>query len=312
MELMSVRKDSLLIAYVLLAIGMSACGSNSDVLVDPASLGPVPETWVVDAGTRITFAVSSSTLIMPDGTWRTYLPGGVTATSNDGLTWSAVTKVGLTESETFGGAVVRLSSGTFVMIYEAGRTFSSLTGGKFFRATSTDGIKFTKTSGSGTSGAVIEPLNSSSFVSVPEIVILPDGKLRLYFVGSDGNRMESALSSDLGLSWTREGLIEISGMASDRTQVDPDVIILSNGSYRLYFTAPTSGRSLSNKRIYSATSTDGRTFLLDAGERIGVSDGSMDNVDPDVVKLSNGKLRMYYGFKANEQSTYDLKSATTQ
>lgn len=295
-------------ALMLLA---SACSGGSDV-VAVTELGPVPETWIAEAGTRITFVASATTLALPDGTFRMFIPGGGTATSTDGVTWGFVTKISFPETETFGGAALRLSDGTFVMIYEAGRTISSLTGGKFFRATSTDGVKFTKTPGAGTTGAVFEPSGSTSLISVPDLIVLPDGRWRMYFVGYDGNRMESAVSTDLGMTWTKEGLIEIAGMESSRTQVDPDVILLANGKFRLYFTAPVSGRSLSNKRIYSATSSDGRTFLLDAGERIGVADGTADNVDPDVVALPGGKLRMYYGFKTASQLNYDLKSAVTQ
>lgn len=295
----------------ILVLLTSACGGGTDA-VDVVQLGPVPEIWAAEAGTRVAFVASACTIVLPDGTFRMYMPGGGTATSADGLTWGFVTKITLPESETFGGSVLRMSDGTFVMLYEAGRTISSLTGGKFFRATSTDGVKFTKTSGTGTTGAVFEPSGTTTLISVPDLIVLPDGRWRMYFVGSDGNRMESAVSSDLGMSWSKEGLIEIAGMESSRTQVDPDVIRLASGGYRLYFTAPTSGRSLSNKRIYSATSADGRTFLLDAGERIGVADGTADNVDPDVVALPNGKLRMYYGFKSGTQLNYDLKSAITQ
>jgi hypothetical protein len=248
---------------------------------------------------------------MPDGTWRTYLPLGSTFSSADGLVWANRKDIIFPENPTFNPAVIRLASGTFVMIYEAGHTASSLSGSKFYRATSTDGISFTKTSGSGTGGAVLEPA-SSEVVSVPDLILLSDGRLRMYYVGGDGNAMYSAVSSDLGLSWTKEGRVSISGMSSDRTQVDPDIISLASGGFRLYFTAPLSGRSLSNKRIYSATSTDGRTFLLDAGERIGVPDGTTDNVDPDVVVIAGGKLRMYYGSKPNESAQYDLKSAVTQ
>ena len=66
---------------------------------------------------------------------------------------------------------------------------------------------------------------------------------------------------------------------------------------------------LSNKRIISATGTDGRTFTLESGERVAATNLTDDRVDPDVVLLSTGKYRMFFGFSTT--GTYDLKSATS-
>jgi hypothetical protein len=45
----------------------------------------------------------------------------------------------------------------------------------------------------------------------------------------------------------------------------------------------------------SASSIDGINFIVDEGKRIQSSPGNNMVVDPDVVKLPDGKYRMYYG-----------------
>lgn len=290
----------------------AACGSENTVTDPDVTLGPVPETWVAEAGARFSVGTSSSTIVLPDGTFRLYLPLGDTFKSTDGLVWASRSVVVLPETM-YNPAVVRMSNGTYVMIYESNRALELPAGARFYRATSTDGINFTKTLGSGTNGAVMMPgSGSNAFVSVPDIAVLPDGRWRIYFVGGDGYQIETAVSTDLGLSWTKEGLVAIAGMSSGRAQVDPDILVLSNGSLRLYFAASPTGKDLNNHSIYSATSTDGRNFLLDSGVRIGVANTSVGNADPDVVVLPNGKLRMYYGYRASSTALFELHSAITQ
>lgn len=272
----------------------------------------ITENWQIEAGIRISPGVSSSTLQMPDGSFRTWLPGIKTYASADGLTWddgAFVTGLSGASGDFLSNpSVLRLGDGTYIMIYEGSPRAGSSGSRRLFRATSPDAINWTKVNGAGTAGAVMDPQSGDNgFLSVPDMILLSDGSIRIYFVAG-GDHTESAQSTDNGATWTREGRITISGLSTSRWDVDPDIIRLSNGSYRLYFAAGLSA-GLSNKRIYSARSTDGLTFTLEAGERIGVPSGAADNVDPDVILLSNGTYRMYFGRFLSAGQAYELWSA---
>jgi hypothetical protein len=288
---------------------IAACGGESPT--DPVTLNPVTEVWVEEAGNRLPLGTSSTTMRMSDGTWRMWLPVSQTYTSTDGLTWVNRATVALPDNPNWNSSVVRYADGTFVMIYEANRVSNNDPhGARFYRATSTNGVAWTKSTGALANGAVMVPESSdANFLGVPELTLLADGRVRMYYV-TFGDRMASAISADRGLTWTREGDLTIAGL-NGALAVDPDVIVLADGRFRLYFTGPGKAGELRNKSIWSATSSDGRSFVLDAGKRLAVTDAQMDYVDPDVVVLPNGKLRMYYGFKPNESSQYALRSAIT-
>ncbi len=181
---------------------------------------------------------------------------------------------------------------------------------RFYRALSSDGLHFAKTAGALTSGAVLLPeSDESDFVSVPELIRVDAHTLRIYFVAK-GDHTESARSLDEGMTWIREGDLVIQGLSSGQWVVDPDLMALVGGQFRLFFVTPPDGvAGLSNKRIKSALSSDGLTFVLETGDRVGVENGQQDLVDPDVVQLTDGTYRMYFGKTEGTGGTYDLKSA---
>lgn len=77
---------------------------------------------------------------------------------------------------------------------------------------------------------------------------------------------------------------------------DADVVNLGNGKYRMYYAIQpeVSGHKF---EVFSATSTDGKTWKQETGER------KQFATFPDVIKLPNGKWRMYY------QNANSIKSA---
>jgi hypothetical protein len=267
--------------------------------------------WTVEPGTRVASASAPATLVLPDGSYRMYLPGLETRSSRDGLTWSAPQRLALTEPGEFlrNPAVVRHKDGTYVMIYEGvkdERLPSRVT--RFYRAVSSDGVAFAKTAGKGAHGAVLEPGDGDgSFLSAPDMLALPDGSLRLYFNTADGARVESAVSKDDGLTWTREGAVTIAGLGAGIKAADPDVLRMADGTFRLFFAAGDSGKP--NPRIVSATSSDGRSFTLDSGERLTPADSATFLEDPEVVLLPSGDYRLYFAEAASADAPRSLKSA---
>lgn len=271
------------------------------------------DTWTIEVGTRVASKTSTSTIRLTDNTFRSFAQGlGTTAittmTSADGLTWSAEQTVLTRNPNEYlrNPAILRLTDGTHLLVFESvvGGTPPSLAGGvsRFYRATSSDGVTFTRTL-----AAALEPIASDkNFLSVPELIQISSSTMRLYYVAG-GEFTESAVSSDNGITWTREGRISINGLPSANWVVDPDVVLTDDGRYRLFFATAADGVSgLLNKRIRSATSVDGRTFTLETGDRLaGVAD---DFADPDVVRLSDGRYRMYVGSTPIGGPT-DLKSA---
>ena len=132
-------------------------------------------------------------------------------------------------------------------------------------------------------------------VSSPEVVRLPDGTYRMYYTGHqtqnvyDNYRILSATSSD-GINWTQELGIRINndGQYDSRYAYAPDIIVLPDGTYRMYYTGLVSG---SWYRILSAVSSDGLSWTKESGVRI---PPAFNVTSGDTIILSDGTYRMYY------------------
>ncbi|MCX7750946.1 MAG: hypothetical protein N2320_05360 [Candidatus Bipolaricaulota bacterium] len=118
-----------------------------------------------------------------------------------------------------------------------------------------------------------------AFVPVdPDVVELPDGRIRMYFLGSPvppgGNTVYSAISTD-GLHFVLEP-----GPRFRAPEIfDPSVVRLPDGRYRMYLNQ--------NGDITSATSSDGLRFIADPGVRI--PRGGV----PGAIVLPDGTVRLY-------------------
>jgi hypothetical protein len=157
------------------------------------------------------------------------------------------------------------------------------TGGGAFQdqtwyATSTDGLTW----GQGTLLA--------EKASVPE-VLRAKGVLWAYwvdFTAMTGPNMEKigvAKSAD-GKTWEKLGNVKFANLGS-KVPVDPDVVELEDGRFRLYFydIAVQQG----DHPIYSAISSDGINFAIEEGVRF----KAQNIFDPDVVRLKDGRWRMF-------------------
>jgi len=285
---------------------MSAPSSSEPASVSPSS--PLTLThsgswypaahfvWTADAGIRLEDATVPSILRLEDGRFRLYYggPGGIlSAISQDGLNFTKEAGVRVS-SGSAGSAEMIVSDPTPVKLKD-GRVrmyYKGATGGggpgqavhSIFSAISTDGLRFEK------EGIRIDSQKTpdGGWASVPEAILLPDGKVRIYYVsdGDDvGHGIVSAISED-GLNFTREGPV-LSGF------VDPAVIGLNAGEYLMLavaFPMSSKGRLTdAQPGIYSFTSRDGVNF----SNRQPVLPGE-NNIDPAIVEVASGIYRVYY------------------
>jgi len=77
------------------------------------------------------------------------------------------------------------------------------------------------------------------------------------------------------------------GFAIEGTYADADVIQIADSKWRMYYATQPEVQG-NNLEVYSSTSTDGKTWTREAGTRKTMA------TFPDVIKLSDGRYRMYY------------------
>lgn len=134
--------------------------------------------------------------------------------------------------------------------------------------------------------------------SVPFVIILPDGRFRLYYCSVSG--IVSAISSD-GLSFTREPGVRLqgTGRTGDPEPIvcDPSVLRLDDGRWRMYYKGADrpGGPGFANHRAFSAISEDGLTFQREGlrYDPVGTIDNGWASV-PEVIRTFDGRFRMYY------------------
>lgn len=303
------------------AVTVTNPDSTSAGLANGFTVSDPPAEWTKET---LTFSgspeplTSTCTILMPDNTtYRMYYvgSGGIwSTTSSDGIVWSSPATTTVSDSGAQNPSVLRLVDGTYLMIYGI-QTTEPMTE-RLFRATSTDGITFTEQTGSLTGGAVLlAESDEDDFVSVPELIQLADGSIRLYFVASTTNsNVHTAVSTDNGATWTREGQIDISGGSTGGQINDPDVVKLADGTYQLFFTTPPADQAIGALRIRSAVSTDGRNFVLESGSRVIPSSTVDALMDPDtiLIKGTTDQYRLYYGGNLVGGGPDDLRALFSQ
>lgn len=117
----------------------------------------------------------------------------------------------------------------------------------------------------------------------PGSMITPTGQVRLIFTGPSGV-MKSALSSDgntFSLDNSFTSPFPLVGIG------EQEIVASPTGGFRMF--------ARQDGKVYSATSTDGAVWTQEAGVRFdGSSMGLTTITGPSVVRLSNGKYRMYF------------------
>ncbi len=278
------------------------------------------EEWTKESGIRIDVGGTYdsnyayiSDVVKISGGYRMYYTGYdgstlriLSATSSDGVSWTKDSGVRLSPGGEFNvdaiasPDVIKLDSGSYRMYY------MGVAGGApnhyILSATSSDGLTWTKESGYRlTTGGTYD----SGQVHNPEVIKLDDGTYRMYYFGSESGssayRILSATSSD-GLTWTKESGVRIERDSTSDQVCYPDVIRLSDGSYRMYY-------SKSGGNILSATSSDGLTLTKESGTRISKG-GTYDSTAyaSNTITLDDGSKRMYYS--GYDGGYYRILSAT--
>lgn len=149
-------------------------------------------------------------------------------------------------------------------------------------ARSTDGVHFTA------SGEVLTDQGN-----VPDVVVEPNGTIRVYYIaqsveaGKDENTV-TAISNDNGATWTFRKLI-YKNWPQPRDPSDPDLVLLDDGTYRMYYTSSINNNTGKPKLgIVYADSPDGITFTYQ-----GIALQSDSNVIDSTTFYYDGLWHMY-------------------
>lgn len=242
-------------------------------------------TWKVDSGSRASGILGgpSRVIVLPDGRYRLYHNGTgglLSSTSANGLDF--VPDPGIRLGFGTDPAVIYLKEGGYRFLYSQGPQGNQV----LKSALTQDGLTFVLESGERYRPAA----QDAGFIQVPHAVKLADGRWRLYYVadwfGSGGsknvNNTRSAVSSDEGLTWTSEVGSELTGAQT----IDPDVVHVEGGEFRLYYKK--------GNRFFGIPSVDGSSFPQFTETSKEVLD-AQDRVDPTVLVLPDGTIRMFFG-----------------
>jgi len=160
------------------------------------------------------------------------------------------------------------------------------------------------TSASGTDGLSFTPDKTIliSHGSVPSAVLAPDGRILLYYVDASEimkkipETTAVAVSTDVGTTFSQADMV-IDGNPSDKA-LDPSVVIMPDGTYRLYYYASDKqpAAQTAAHEIRTAISEDGIAFTDE-----GVAFLWPGLVDPDV--WWNGTVWQMYVYSIAEGDT---------
>ena len=150
-------------------------------------------------------------------------------------------------------------------------------------ATSSDGLSWVKNN-----------IIIADQASVPDAILDSEGNIRIYYVDwYNGHVISVALSHD-GTNWIYKKVTiqgEVAGSQSGISPVDPDIVLLPDGRYRLYY--------MHAGKIYSAVSNYGINFVKEDGVRY---QHETTVYDPDVVKIGD-VWRMFVSLGLKNLST---------
>ena len=155
------------------------------------------------------------------------------------------------------------------------------------------GFRYFKTNNGGQTWTMdFEPLNNMSTMGGvdPEVLLGSDGKVWIYYFGSNNTRGDPARnqpddtwrillakSNDEGKTFVEKGIV----YQENQSLTDPFVLRLNDGSYRMYISRGAS--------VFSALSKDGTRFSVESGMRIEKGKGGV----PGALLMSNGSTIIF-------------------
>lgn len=191
-------------------------------------------------------------------------------------------------------AIIRQPDGSLRMYYVRNKEKKSQPKGPpqsdIYSAVSDDGLNW-----SDDPGIRIKGDDTGGFASVPDVVNIGSGKLRMYYVGFNSQKtvdyIFTATSTD-GLAWTRE-----SGRRLPGHYVDPAVVKRGSKWLMLAATLPPPSKSgkpgkMGRQKIHLATSSNGLKWKLNKKPLITKKDGNA--LDPTFQKIGKNRYRIYY------------------
>lgn len=117
----------------------------------------------------------------------------------------------------------------------------------------------------------------SDQANVPDAVVTENGTIYAYYtgwiVGEYLNTTAVAISNDQGRTWSYK-YIQLEDAPSISKPVDPDVVLLEDGTFRMYFTTTLLGGNIG---IHYAESTDGTRFVYKGSAWTPRNNGALDS-----------------------------------
>ena len=289
--------------FMMLLILLSGCAGeperiaqNEAVVVSEPAVKALSFSWNKDDGARIVDGSVPFIHKLKNGKSRLYYCKDdkiLSALSSDGLTFTKEQGTRISQGTGFESfvcdpTIVDLPDGKIRMYYKGANSMKPGPGSvhKIYSAISSDGLTFQK------EGLRIdsETNGDKGWASVPDAIMLPDGRVRIYYVTAAEMQhgIGSAISSD-GLNFIKEPGIRVPNL------VDPALIKI--GDKYIVFAASIDERFAGIPRgIYYLESPDGLEF----GEPTAVFQGN-DVYDPSVLKVYENTVRVFYGKVAPPQ-----------
>jgi hypothetical protein len=190
------------------------------------------------------------------------------ATSPDGITWVKKNGVRIAPGGPYdavhvGSPEVVGTSGGLLRMYYSGSNSAATTSGSILSAISSDGLTWTKES-----GVRLAPGGNETGLDTdlwgPDVRLLPNGTMRMYYVGAGGPGRIFSASSSNGLAWVNDPGVRIdlgaSGAPDAGRVLSGVVATMANGVLRHYYTGVDSSVG---RRILSATMAPFLSVMID-------------------------------------------------
>ena len=145
--------------------------------------------------------------------------------------------------------------------------------------------------------------NTTKAWGVPDAVLMPDGKVRIYIVespveGKCTEKIASYISTD-GITFTKEA-----GWRFERGYVDTEILRAKNGDYVMIM-ADIGCTSSNRQMLFMSDSTDGLTWSAPQM----LTGPGVEGLDPTGYEISPGVFRIYYA-QGGPNQAYVLKRGT--